>query len=138
MQVKEYSELKYPCCEYDSELFSSCDVVPSLKDGDLIGDATNHLINSEIGLNLNYLDLSVISDFRKFFNDAIHYKTKWKFIYNELIFDYNYVLHKKGINACVRSTPDGLFVDMDDYQRWQNVYFKHPTKSYRDKEKAND
>ena len=136
MQVKEYPELKYPCYEYSTDNISSCDVVPSLEEGDLISDSINHLTNSDLGLNLNYLDLSLIKDFKKFFNDAIHYRAKSIFIYNELIFDYNYFLHKKGINACVKSTPDGLFVDMDDYQRWQNKYYKHPVEAY--KEKNND
>lgn len=134
MKIKEYPELKYPCCEYDTDILSSCDVVPNLEENDTIGDSLNHLTNSALGLNLNYLDLSVIKDFREYFINAIHYRARSSFVYNELIFDYNYLLHKKGINACAKVTPDGLFVDMEDYQRWQNKYFKHPIKSYKEGE----
>ena len=113
MKIKEYPELKYPCCEYDTDLLSSCDVVPNLGENDTIGDSLNHLTNSALGLNLNYLDLSVIKDFREYFINAIHYRAR---------------------NACAKVTPDGLFVDMEDYQRWQNKYFKHPIKSYKEGE----
>lgn len=134
MRIKEYPELKYPCCEFDAELLSSCDVFPNLKEEDLVNKAINHLTNSSIGLNLNYLDLSVIKDFKRFFIDSIHYRAKWVSFYKEVIFDYIYYLHKKGIYTCVKCTPDGLFVDMDDYQRWQTNYFKHPIKSYKENE----
>ncbi len=130
MKIQKFEGMIGPCGIFDDSLGMTNDEVPVSLENNVYSDAMNLDGCNYTALLLDSLDLNLLRpNLRSYIRNAILNKAQTSFVYGELLRPFNKACKELGIECNPHITPDGIFINMEDYFTWQKLYFHHPTKS---------